>query len=54
MREIYQEGCQSATILMMICRVSKMEQGNSVAFKVREDMQPEAGSGGRWARYWAY
>lgn len=28
--------------------------GNPVAFKVREDMQPEAGSGGRWARYWAF
>jgi len=28
--------------------------GNPVAFKVREDLQPEAGSGGRWARYWAF
>jgi hypothetical protein len=28
--------------------------GNPVAFKVRDDLQPEAGSGGRWARYWAF
>jgi hypothetical protein len=28
--------------------------GNPIDFKVREDLQPEAGSGGRWARYWAF
>jgi hypothetical protein len=28
--------------------------GIPVAFNVREDLQPESGSGGRWARYWAF